>query len=296
MFVLLGTIAYCTSPARAGEQEWSVDVSGCQAGTVTIWVTYPDNPPIPIPVEVSAHPNDAAGKAREIADFLRGDPPDRPGPLSGFNPSASGGTLSLTCDDRISLRFDVGTTAETDSLKCERAGSGRMTFEGPFAPLSSGGQPAIFTAGIVTDVGELTVSVSAQELNFHTDGPIICQALFQRLAPRAPLYGAAINFAGDRLEVYFDPAYAISVGGVTFGTTSPSPGASGSVTPIPSPPCDGDVDGDGQVTLTDVALVLSAYGSRTGDPEFLPGADLDGDGEVGLGDLAVVLANYGRQC
>jgi hypothetical protein len=96
-------------------------------------------------------------------------------------------------------------------------------------------QPAIFTAGIVTDVGELSVRLSAQELNFQTDGPIICQALFQRLAPRAPQYGAQINYAHDRLEVYFDPAYTVTQGGVIFGTTSPSPGSSGQILLPPDP-------------------------------------------------------------
>ena len=83
--------------------------------------------------------------------------------------------------------------------------------------------------GIVTDVGLLREQISAADLNFQTDGPLICQALFQRLAPRAPQYGAQINYAGDRLEVYFDPAYTVTQGGVIFGTTSPSPGCAGSI-------------------------------------------------------------------
>lgn len=79
---------------------------------------------------------------------------------------------------------------------------------------------AVFTAGIVTDVGEVFFRVSSAELNFQTDGPIICQALFQRLAPRSPQYGASINYAGDRLEIYFDPAYTVTQGGIMFGTTT----------------------------------------------------------------------------
>jgi YD repeat-containing protein len=37
------------------------------------------------------------------------------------------------------------------------------------------------------DPGSLTAQISSAELSFQTDGPIICQALFQRLAPRAPI-------------------------------------------------------------------------------------------------------------
>ena len=54
--------------------------------------------------------------------------------------------------------------------------------------------------------------IVAPELQFQTEGPIICQALFQRLAPRAPQYGAQINYAGDRLDIYFDPAYTVTTG------------------------------------------------------------------------------------
>ncbi len=114
--------------------------------------------------------------------------------------------------------------------------SGSTGFTGFFDPFDRVGLPAVFTAGIVTDVGELTERISAQELNFQTDGPIICQALFQRLAPRAPQYGAQINYAGDRLEVYFDPAYTVTQGGIIFGTTSPSPGCTGTVSPESTPP------------------------------------------------------------
>jgi hypothetical protein len=102
----------------------------------------------------------------------------------------------------------------------------QIIFRGLFDPFKRNNQPAVFTGGIITDAGELVVRVSAQELNFQTDGPIICQALFQRLAPRAPAYGAQITYAGDRLEIYFDPAYTVTQGGVIFGTTSPSPGSS----------------------------------------------------------------------
>jgi hypothetical protein len=102
-------------------------------------------------------------------------------------------------------------------------------FVGSFDPYEQHGRAATFTAGIITDVGTLDVQVSARELNFQTDGPIICQALFQRLAPRAPQYGAQINYAGDRLEVYFDPAYTVTQGGVIFGTTSPSQGCLGTM-------------------------------------------------------------------
>ena len=72
------------------------------------------------------------------------------------------------------------------------------------------------------------INVSAAELNFQTDGPIICQALFQRLA-QGRRNTAQINYAGDRLEVYFDPAYTVTQGGIIFGTSSASPGMTGTI-------------------------------------------------------------------
>jgi hypothetical protein len=137
-----------------------------------------------------------------------------------------------------SISWSTGTTAQ-ESMKLltpeiRNATVAAVGYFEPFLTLGPPDQvpiytPAIFTAGIVTDIGELTVQVSAQELNFQTDGPIICQALFQRLAPRAPQYGAQINYAGDRLEIYFDPAYAVGLSGIVFGTTSPSQGFSGTI-------------------------------------------------------------------
>lgn len=62
------------------------------------------------------------------------------------------------------------------------------------------------------------------------------------------------------------------------------------VTPTSIP---GDIDGDGDVDLSDLAALLAAYGSCTGDPTYNLAADLDGNGCIDLSDLAQLLANYG---
>ncbi len=56
---------------------------------------------------------------------------------------------------------------------------------------------------------------------------------------------------------------------------------------------EGDVDGDGDVDLTDLALLLAAYNTCAGDANFNPNADFNGDGCVDLADLSVLLAAYG---
>ena len=55
------------------------------------------------------------------------------------------------------------------------------------------------------------------------------------------------------------------------------------------PPIPGDLDGDGDVDLADLAELLSSYGCTGGGCV----GDLDGDGDTDLSDLAQLLASYG---
>jgi hypothetical protein len=55
----------------------------------------------------------------------------------------------------------------------------------------------------------------------------------------------------------------------------------------------GDVDGDGDVDLTDLALLLTAFGACAGDGAYNAGADFNASGCIELSDLAVLLTNYG---
>ena len=55
----------------------------------------------------------------------------------------------------------------------------------------------------------------------------------------------------------------------------------------------GDVDGDGDVDLNDLSLLLAVYNTCVGDPDYNPDADFDDSGCVDLTDLSALLGNYG---
>jgi len=52
-------------------------------------------------------------------------------------------------------------------------------------------------------------------------------------------------------------------------------------------PCEGDIDGSGNVGVDDLLFIIAAWGSSD------ESADLDGDGTVGVNDLLIVIANWG---
>ena len=61
-------------------------------------------------------------------------------------------------------------------------------------------------------------------------------------------------------------------------------------------PCPHDIDGDGNIGLSDLSLLLAAYGSCSGDGNYDAAIDFDGSGCIDLADLADLLSAYGVPC
>lgn len=59
------------------------------------------------------------------------------------------------------------------------------------------------------------------------------------------------------------------------------------------PACPGNTDGDDDVDLSDLGVILANYGGPGG---CVNQGDLDGDGDVDLSDLGIVLAAFGSVC
>lgn len=98
---------------------------------------------------------------------------------------------------------------------------------------------------------------------------------------------------GTLYNFRFDAFIAPTTGSTTIGLFKPGTVSSVTATSLPVPGVPGDLDGDGHVDLSDLARLLSAFGSCAGDATYIDAADIDDSGCVGLSDLARLLTNFG---
>ncbi|RMF73830.1 MAG: hypothetical protein D6744_15200 [Planctomycetota bacterium] len=115
---------------------------------------------------------------------------------------------------------------------------------------------------------------------YATSGPRVNQPI-----PNTdPLLGTHNNLASTRVIYYEAPNQPPSVAEFLAQQA-----ANPLTTTIAGFGCDEDLDGSGEVDLTDLALLLSAFGVDAG-------GDINGDGVTDLTDLALLLSAFGQMC
>jgi hypothetical protein len=234
------------------------------------------------------------------------------------------GTNSFGSDDNIVFAADGHTGFVTDNT-CVLFSFDVLTLTvlDPDGVSVAGAQ---YLSGHLARYGDTLACLWARGLTFvdisdPTNLSVTCQADFGGTVSTSPGGTVAFTADGTKLAVpvcwpgarlyAFEVATGELVGGpfdvdpYSFYTTVYGPGdrvgtlisdgdariwlVSGMFGVIP-----GDIDGDGDVDLADLATLLAAYGTCDGDPDYNPAADLTGDRCVDLSDLAELLSHYGE--
>ncbi|MBU0617282.1 MAG: FG-GAP repeat protein [Planctomycetes bacterium] len=106
-------------------------------------------------------------------------------------------------------------------------------------------------------------------------------------------FGRAVGVSGNTAVVgaYYDDDYGQDSGSAYVFAVGPDEDGDGIMDVCL---CPGDLDSDLDVDLSDLAQLLSNYGTTSG--ATYEDGDLDKDGDVDLADLAALLAEYGTIC
>jgi len=217
-----------------------------------------------------------------------------------------GQTGFVTDNDCVLYSFDVIslTVSDPDGLSVAGAqySAGRVTRYGDtLACLWSRGltfvdisDPTNLSVSCQADFGETVSTSPGGTVAFTADGTKVAVPVCWPGARLYAIEAASGDLVSEPLDVDPYPFYTTVYGpGDRVGTLISNgdakiwliSGLFGGIT--------GDLDGDGDVDLSDLATLLAAYGTCVGDHDYNPAADLNEDGCVDLSDLAALLANYG---
>jgi hypothetical protein len=148
-----------------------------------------------------------------------------------------------------------------------------------------------------TDEGVIPIDPRRRVVVDLTDGigfipPGVTENVFISLALDASASSSATIASVDFYCDFDGDGTYTNVPGELGSPVPVSPGTTEYVSASVTAPLPGDLDGDGDVDLGDLAALLAVYGSCAGDPEYDAAADLDHSGCVDLADLATLLAHY----
>jgi hypothetical protein len=224
-----------------------------------------------------------------------------PDVLNGGTPTGVPPLNSNSAHNALSINNAAFTVANWRPSICEPPSNNACSFpivlsEGthPFAtfgatttgPVESGCnvQSDIWFGHVVQCTGELTISLCGSSFN-----TALAVYPFQCPEESGNVLACNTNFCGQQsqvtLDVVADQAIRIRVGGVN--------GAEGegvltiSCLPI-TPPCPEDLNGSGVVDVSDLLMLLGAWGPCDDCPE-----DINGDGVVDVSDLLMLLGAWG---
>lgn len=214
---------------RPGENSRAVQV---QIGTYKV-------APILVP------PNTPADtKAGLIYGALVGLPLQGGFPYPNMTVSKQVGTAAVTIDGLPKgtvVQFSPNLTGEkrdtlTVALAPGEQGPAEIGFQNnAFASTDADGNDSVFTAGIISDVGELSFTLDESTLP-NLKGSTIVAALYEDLAPLIGSYDAQIvnyHTGDDVLQFVFN---STDLAGIVFGTTAETDGVFGQIQDVPEPP------------------------------------------------------------
>ena len=263
--------------------DYAVYVDGAYQGTVTS--RYPKNTVSHISF---AQWNDGAGSfyVDDVVEIPGTTDPPEPTFVSLVPDSGASGVgepriLSVTVADgdgaedirfdRIEIRDASGSGTDDDTVFLEYWGeSGKVNIyvHGDRYRGGRPGDPVIVEDTLATlDVSQTTVVADGNQLTVNW-----------YIIPKAA-------FAGDkRIWLFVRDFDDNLINDLEIGTWTVSP------------PCEGDIDGDGDRDEDDLALFADAFGTESGDAGYEPLADLDGDGDVDGSDVGAMASVFGIPC